>query len=380
MNKTVVISGVTPGPSGVGRVMEYLIGYLLETTFLYPPSARSISIKDALSSLNFKLFFLKAVDVFFIFLKKKLYGIRIHFLNNRDIIIVHPQSIGYERVQKLIEKNSVSIYLMDNSFFCIKSYNHLDSTKKECLLCLDLAYENAVKQGCLSFPLNYSYDEYFLFLNFLKANKNKIKFIAQNLGQIELLKHQFGNDVSFTEIGLLTSDMFEEQKHKLVRVKKKYDVVFHGDEVPAKGSWYILNLASRLPELTFLFPFYTDSQEVPDNVDFISMRWNSGLKANIRSSKITICPSMWSAPIEGSVVKTLNLGVALGVYDADHSFSQEIPDDAVFRLTGVLDQDVVLLREFISSKYYKLTSVNGKKYINKKIKNMISNYEVFFKT
>ena len=379
MSKKYLISGVSPGPAGVGRVLEYLILNSNNFRFLFPPIGRTRSVKDISNLLNLNSIFLFFIDFFQFFKKRFIFNLYVNLLNNKEIVILHPQAIGYKNVEKLILKNKVSIYIMDNSFFCTKSYNYLNTSERACLLCLNLSYENAKKNNCTSFPINYTFEDYFSFLKFLNENSKRIRFITQNKGQTLLLKQQFGNDISYNEIGLLTSDMFGDNKNENESTGKRYDVVFHGDDTLAKGSKYIFEIAKNLPELSFLFPFNSTLQEIPKNVDFIKMSWTSGLKDHVVNSKITFCPSLWSAPIEGSVVKTLNLGVALGVFDSEYSFSKEIPSDSVLILTGSLFKDVELLKEFILSEEYKKIGINGKIFINEKIQKMTINFENIFK-
>lgn len=379
MSKKFLISGVGPGPAGVGRVVEYLILNSNNLGFIFPPMGRSISVKKGLLSFKFKNIVCFFIDFVKFHITKSSFNLKMRILKNKDVILLHPQTIGYKNVKRLILRNNVSIYVMDNSFFCIKSYNYLNSSEKACMLCLEMSYRNAHKNSCVSFPVDYDYEEYFSFVTFLKTHIQSINFIVQNQGQLDLLKKQFGNEISYIEIGLLTSDMFEEQNLPLINTKKKYDFVFHGDNTLAKGSKYIFEIAKRLPEFSFLFPFNKNVEEDLENVDFIKMEWTTGLKEYVLSSKLTLCPSIWSAPIEGSVVKTLNLGVALGVFDSEYSFSKEIPNHSVLRLSGYLENDIKLLKEFILLENYREMRDNGKSYIDKKIQEMILNFEKIFK-
>lgn len=378
MNNRYVVSGISPGPAGVGRVLEYLKSNSEKYTFLHPPIARKISFKESL--IKFSVFdFVKCCLSFTRYHFRALFfRIRIYTLKNKNVVILHPQTVGYKNVKRLVLRNSASIYVMDNSFFCVKSYNYLIESERPCFLCLAMKYENAFKNSCNSFPVNYDYAEYFDFIDFIKSNIENISFITQNKGQTQLLKKQFGDHIVYTEIGLLTSDLFEVQNLWVSHNDKKYDIVFHGDNNLAKGGNYILELSKKMPEYNFLFPFKPITTEVLENVDFIEMNWTTGLKSYILDSKLTLCPSIWSAPIEGSVVKTLNLGIALGVFNSDCSFGKELPNNSVLRLSGDIVIDVELIRIFISSKEYISTAINGKKYIDKKVNEMILEYNKIF--
>lgn len=378
MKRKFVLSGISPGRAGVGRVLEYMISNSNNVSFVYPPIARTISIKESFYEFNFIKILISIFIIFKNYFKTFSYLSKLYFIKNKEIIILHPQTLGLKKMERLVGRNNVCIYVMDNNFFCIKSYNYLINTGKPCFLCLNAQYDNSQINSCSSFPVPYSYSEYFHFINFIKNNIHKISFLTQNAGQGELLKKQYGNDLSFKEVGLLTSDLFEDPKLWILSNTKKYDIVFHGDNTLAKGSKYILELAIHLPEYNFLFPFDLEFSEKPDNVDFIKMNWTTGLKSHMLDSKLTLCPSIWSAPIEGSVVKTLNLGIALGIFEAEYSFGKEIPNESVLKLSGNVFDDVKLIREFISSENYMIARINGKKYIEKKILNMISSYNKIF--
>lgn len=380
MKRKFVLSGISPGPAGVGRVLEYMISNSNNVSFVYPPVARTISIKESLSEFNFVKLLSCIFIIFKTYFKTFFYLSKLYFIKNKDVIVLHPQALGLKKMERLVVRNNVCIYIMDNNFFCIKSYNYLSSSEKPCFLCLNTQYDNSRINSCSSFPVHYSYNEYFYFINFIKNNINKISFLTQNAGQGELLKKQYGSNLSFKEVGLLTSDLFEDPKLWVLSNNKKYDIVFHGDSTLAKGSKYILELAIHLPEYSFLFPFDLEFSEKLGNVDFIKMNWTTGLKSHMLDSKLTLCPSIWSAPIEGSVVKTLNLGIALGIFETEYSFGKEIPDESVLKLSGNVFDDVKLIREFISSENYKVARVNGKRYIEKKILNMISSYNEIFNT
>jgi len=379
VSKKFIISGVSPGPAGVGRVMQYLIANVQGATFLHPPFHRRVSVKQSLSAFQF-FTLLKGSFLFIIhILNQWIFELNLWTLNGKHLIVLHPQTVGFTRIKKLISRNRVSLYLMDNSFFCIRSYNYLNNHLKPCLLCLNLQYQNSKAQSCSSFPVNYTYDEYFDFIEFLNRNTNRINFFTQNRGQEELLKMQFGPDIQFKQIGLLTSDMFENINDRAYIIEGTYDIVFHGDDQQAKGSLYLFEIAKKLPQYSFLFPFSPFADTTPNNTFFIPMTWTSGLREYVQNSIITFCPSIWSAPIEGSVVKTLKMGVAIGLFDAEYSFSKEIPNEVAFKLTGILANDIDLLKSLIESKRYIQMAKLGKDHITSRIDEMIKGFDSVFK-
>ena len=79
------------------------------------------------------------------------------------------------------------------------------------------------------------------------------------------------------------------------------------------------------------------------------------------------------------MIKTLKLGVALGVFNSDYSFSLELPDSVVLKLTGSIDTDVKLIDKLISTEKYKLVGKEGKSFVENKISNMIQIFDKTFK-
>jgi hypothetical protein len=116
------------------------------------------------------------------------------------------------------------------------------------------------------------------------------------------------------------------------------DIVFHGGDVAAKGSRWALQVAAALPEATFLFPFAPPQDcPLPTNARFQPCTWERGLGAAVAAARIVLVPSLWSAPIEGALVKSMLHGRLVATAAAEGCWSEEIPD--AFRLR--LDPDPV---------------------------------------
>jgi hypothetical protein len=338
-----IISGLAPGESGIGRVMQYIIQNAGNAKVIYPSTKSSFSFKKSLVTKKWieALTILAARLFDYIYFPVRLFGI-----NNKDVVIIHPQKLGFRNAERLIRNNRAAIYIMDNSFFCVKSYNHIAGETTACIRCLSGHFENAKAFGCMPYPSRYSLKRNIQFLNFLFAQSSNILFYYQNSEQLSLLRKHFGN-IRTARLGLLTSDMFHEN-HFGSDCTEKFDVVFHGANVRAKGVEYTLQLAKNLPQYRFLFPFIGKSSLT--NVYYEDVTWATGLKDRILNASITLCPSVWSAPIEGSVIKTLQLGVPTGLLNAQYSFATEIPDSIALKLTGDITLDVNLLSDVLEGK------------------------------
>ena len=135
--KKIIISGLSPGQGGVGNYMSYLIKKFPDTKFIYP----------------------KRIDTSFKFLNKvfnyftlQTLPFRILLINKKDVLILAQQYLSIKSMKHLIINNEPSIYFMDNSFFCVKSYNYLSSNKGECFSCLTGKWENIKINKCKPQP------------------------------------------------------------------------------------------------------------------------------------------------------------------------------------------------------------------------------------
>ena len=64
-------------------------------------------------------------------IKKIFFNLKLREIKNKNILIMHHQSLGLKATKKLINENdNIDFYIMDNAFFCIKSYNFLENEKR----------------------------------------------------------------------------------------------------------------------------------------------------------------------------------------------------------------------------------------------------------
>jgi hypothetical protein len=119
MNKF-LISGVGPGPTGVGRLMKAAVpaykseGYCIITRRF--PESVSPYLKNRQYFKLLTEISVRLIDEFF-------FRIRPLFIFSSEVVFLHPQSSGFLLLIYLSLFNRVYLYVMDNSFFCIRSYN-----------------------------------------------------------------------------------------------------------------------------------------------------------------------------------------------------------------------------------------------------------------
>lgn len=314
-----IIVGIGPGPSGTGRAVRSIIDearrgvyknlqILLEN--FYDDGTKKIS-KVLYETSDFESTVVR-----------------------HSTIIIHPQYIGFKRTLDHIKnsKNMARLYLMDASFFCLASYNYLSEEFNPCLKCLGGNFEEAKRMGCKPWPVKSSFAEGYLKELSKLAKDGSVGFFAQNKRQSELCRKHFGENAVVDVTGMWAVDW--ELSDSIVDVEENsdYDVVFHGHNIAAKGVKWALDLAVNCKDLKFLFPFpiYSMGYIRPfkyffrKNIFFRKMSWERGLSEAVKRARATLVPSMWSAPIEGSLIKTVGLSKLPVVNSNDSSFAGEI--------------------------------------------------------
>jgi hypothetical protein len=262
-----------------------------------------------------------------------------------SVILLHPQSIGGRWSLDLIRRRRQPtwIYLLDSSFFCLRSYNHLATEHDACLRCVGGAWSAAVEHDCTPYPAGHDCDAAFLEELRALAADGRVRFMAQNPGQAVLAERHFGPRWPVPVVGMWTIDLGEVfggpsmpplQRHDSGR---GYDVVFHGGDHHAKGFFWALDVARRLPAVQFLFPMAWRTAagwgERPANCEFRPMSWESGLHDAVSAAAVTLVPSLWSAPVEGAMVKSIAVGRAVAAPSIQSGFVADLPAGLV-RLLG----------------------------------------------
>lgn len=353
--KKYLISGVGPGSNGVGRLMQSLVPeYLLKgyqiITCRSPQPLRPLVEKNRHCAVVLELLS-RNID-------KLLFTLRCLCIFRGEIIFLHPQSAGYLLFFFLVRFNNVNLYVMDNSFFCICSYNTHPLSHSECFDCIAKPRPHRL---CLPFPVGIPKIINIFYLKYLYTISSRFKFLAQNNLQKQLLLLHFGDHIDVKVIGMSAeSNFFPNQVHVPsipgIYNSVSYDVVFHGASNAAKGLFYVLELAKFAPEFSFLIPDNKSNvvriTEIfpPSNVTCIDMVWESGLREAVSSARLVINPSMWSAPIEGALIKSAqynnNVATVCSQYAYEREFSSIVNH---LRLPSDPSAASILLRKFFEN-------------------------------
>lgn len=338
-----LISGLCPGATGVGRLMKVMVplakdhGY----TVIYKEEPQ-YSLKQVI----------KRPWVPF---QRALFPLRMRRVRNAKVVLIHPQTIGFKNFLQLIEANTdVSMYVMDNSFFCIKSYNCLDS--RECVRCVSDA--DRCDASCRPFPINYDKQLNLQWLKQFQTLSHKVFFFVQNAGQEALIKKHFGPQTRTRIIGMNTGEIDFDEVGALPAGRLRQNVVYHGDMKDAKGFRYVLELSKFVTSAKIVVPHSVETLrrhglEAPygqyGNVIFQDLKWETGLKEQVINAKLVLNPSVWSASIEGALLKSLAYNGNVAVYDTVYGFQKELPEGILMRLNDDLEASGRAIDEFVNS-------------------------------
>ncbi len=354
-----IISGMGPIKTGMGNLISQLIidkkklktERLLHCKIIwgsYGSPLKEHLIRKEMYRASKELFYL--LRSFLIFNLGCIFT-----LTDQNVLLIHPQTLGFQWCLNFIKKSKrpVWLFLADSSFFCVRSYNYIPGEKTACTRCLGGNFDNVETNKCKPFPVNDKYT-----LEFIKSIKQlgdnqKVRFIAQNKTQALLARKHFGENAIIEISGLILDDWMENRLNKINHGTSGYDAVFHGHYIEAKGVKWAIDLASNLPNYSFLFPFPQDvvTYEVPSNCFFKDISWNTGLKEEVSNCKLILVPSLWSAPIEGSLIKSLHIGKKVAVIENKTSFSNEIPDRAIIKLPHNILSATEKIKSIMKSEY-----------------------------
>lgn len=346
-----IFSGIEPGKKGAGsfisffleKLDEHKIEYILKA--FYTPEGFFVKLSKKLKIHHF----LK--QVFYLLNQKVLRVSR--QIKGSNVLLLHPQSIGVSLSTELIKNNKVYFYVFDNFLFCKKSYNYIEGNNA-CTLCLynSTAY---LEHECDFFPVKYKQSEYDIFLKTISENINNIHFLVQNKNQEQMIVKKFGTNTKITKVGMLIH-FEDDEKAVIKKAEKSYDFLYHNTLSFSKGLLYFIKVAELMPNNSFIIPYAKESVEKAinaqiniTNIDFLNINWNSGLKEILINCKVVLNPSLWSAPVEGALLKSINYNGCVAVIPTDLSFQEELPNEVVQKLSLNIDESVILLNKLINS-------------------------------
>ena len=345
----ILLTAITPGIGGAGD-------YLAEIKNTY--SGLVISPIKIFSKNNVFQKIVSQTGVILI----KIIGFFLGFFWRENLTIYHHQTLGLKITSRLINRSAkIDFYILDAGFFCKKSYNHLFG--ETCLNCLK---DFAPDATCKSSPRYTNDRNYISFREVLIKNKSKINFIVQTESHKLMLKESY---LSIQRCSI------QKMKHNNLNygsakqlIGRSFDFVFHGNKLDPKGYSYTLELSKNIKKASFFFPFEIENKN--SNCKDDKINWNDGLAETIMKCKIVLCPSLWSAPAESSVIKSMLLCKPVAIITTKYSASNCLyPSGTFIDLTGNIKKDTLILIGYLNDREQLKTIANNghswaKKYAN----------------
>jgi hypothetical protein len=141
--------------------------------------AYKLSMKGAGGALGWLKFLIPKLKKFSLYDFQTLKDIRYKIYNNykiNNLILFHPQSIGFAFSSKLInESKKIIFFINDNIIFCKKSYNVRNN--KECFNCL---HNYKPYKDCINSTRIIPEGDYINFLSLLKKRSKDILFVCHS--------------------------------------------------------------------------------------------------------------------------------------------------------------------------------------------------------
>lgn len=348
----IILSGIAATTrGGTGRLLLGMIEETrakgLDVSFLYVGNranvARSLVLRNPIALGHHALlhYWRRA--------SRRLLLRRENILDAPRLLVLHPQEIGTRWLDALITRRALrgrvtELFVLDTSFFCIRSYNKLDGENRPCLRCLYEGVGEAKRFGCHPFPIRDKWATTFVGRLRDHARSGRVAFWTQTGGHRELLK-LFAGSAAIAHVAGLWTDDFDDNEFRFPAVAPLADVVYHGSWHEAKGANWAVSLATAMPERTFLFPCRKPSTTAAlPNVIFRSLSWDSGLAEQVQATPLCLVPSLWTAPIEGALVKSIAHAPATAVVSAPYALGEELPDGLVLRLPADVGEAASVLR------------------------------------
>ena len=275
------------------------------------------------------------------------------FVESPRMIVFHPQEISTRWLTEVMRRRSLrglttEFFVLDASFFCVRSYNHIPGEAGPCRRCLDEGPQAGLRFGCRPFPIHDRWAWSFIESVRKQASLRQVVFWTQTAGYASLVREYAGDSVVARDVGLWTDD-FDGLQSPPPEAEPLADIVYHGSWLDAKGGPWAMKLAKALPELRFLFPcLRPPASEVPANVIFLPMSWDTGLASQVRCTPLTIVPSLWTAPIEAALVKSIAHAPATAVTSFPDSFAATLPADVALKLPPSPSEAAAVIRSHAS--------------------------------
>jgi len=330
-SEIVFICGIGPGSTGTGALM---IGLMAEAAAGTPaefivkektPRRRGWARLQKINPFRVAHYFFSRVS----FPWRVLRAAK----SDKDVVMLHPQTIGFPLFRQVMEaRPHVWMYVLDAFVFCRRSYNCLPGETAPCLRCLGNDGAAADQHGCQDWFGSGPFQQHFP----AWVGSGRLRLMAQCESHARLLRTHFGPGAVVKVVPLSVPDIAVPSSAPVRPVRDRPLAVFHGSCQPAKGIVHVIALAKEMLDWDFLVPsdpkeylqHFGSMTDLPANLQFRRLSWSEGLAEAVATADLVLCPSIWSATVEGAVLKSLAHNGLVMVTTHDSSFGSELPADA----------------------------------------------------
>jgi hypothetical protein len=296
----------------------------------------------------------RACVIFFQHFYKFYLKLFLKLFSVNKLVVFHQQSISYNLTTLLIlNSKDIEFYILDANFFCKKSYNEYGN--KSCFKCFEKfdPYDDCIHHPYVAKDL-----DYIKFVNTLRTQEKKITFLVQTEGYRRILISKFPL-AKVKKLKMKHDRLVYDNIESFDNKNLNYDFFFHAHLTRPKGIEYFIRLAKKMHYEKFFLPSHKNFIGLSLNIIIKNISWGKTFVEEIKKTKIVLCPSIWTYPVESALIKSMLLKKAVAIIDIKNSFSEEIPDDCVIKLTGDTNNDSVTLKFFLNEKRYLKIANNG---------------------
>lgn len=239
--------------------------------------------------------------------------LNIHFANvllkrsRWDLIyFIHLQGLSYSLID-IAHKSAIPavMHVMDNFFFCNRSYNFVDHSGEICCRCVEYGFQSAIELGCTDLP-PWLYDR--ARQKFASSLLKLSAIFFQSELHLDLFRTIFPGYNGHLETLDLPVDCREFQHSSSIG---NY-IVFNGPPTKIKGFYWFLDVASK-SNWEFFVPL--SSGKAPEtytyspNIKLIpNCTFDKGLKDIIVGARCVAVPSLWDCPCETATIYPMLMG------------------------------------------------------------------------
>ncbi|MFZ9747064.1 MAG: hypothetical protein ACO3G4_10580 [Opitutaceae bacterium] len=327
----VFVSGIGPGSTGTGALM---LGLMAEAA-AGPPAEFIVKEKTPRKRGWARLQKFNPFRVAYYALSRVLFPWRVvrAARSGKELVMLHPQTIGFPLFRQVMDaRPHVWMYVLDAFVFCRRSYNCLPGENAPCLRCVGNDGAAADRHGCADWFNSGPFQEHFP----TWVRSGRLRLMAQCESHARLLRAHFGEGAIVRVVPLSVPDIAAPATPVLRPSRPRPLAVFHGSCQPAKGVAHVIALAREMPDWDFLVPsdpkeyrqHFGTMEGLPGNLQFRRLSWSEDLADAVATADLVLCPSIWSATVEGAVLKSLAHNGLVMLLPHESSFASELPADA----------------------------------------------------